>query len=101
MREGHHSDRGLAARQLADDPIAVCLVEPEALVPEMADRTATHEPDEQARRRDHREHEADPGTLAGAARAELGLLDMTLLVESEDPDRAHLHLGAVVVPLLE
>ena len=70
----------------------------------MVERTqdpAADHPGEQGRRGDHRQHEADPGTLADAALAELVGLDLALVVEGEDADRIELDVVVRLVPRLQ
>ena len=47
---------------------------------------AADDPDPDAGRAQEEEHAADGGALAGAARADLVLLELAVVVEGQDPD---------------
>ena len=100
-RVDEHAHRGLTGRELGRDPLAVRGLEAEALVVEGAQQPAADHAGEQGRRGDDRQHEADPGTLADAALAELVGLDLALVVEGEDADRIELDVVVRLVPRLQ
>ena len=68
---------------------------------ERAEESAADDSREQGRRRDHRQHEADPGPFADAALAELVGLDLALVVEGEDADRVECDVAVALVPGLQ
>src|ERR1019366_4317477 len=80
------ADSRLAAGQLRAEPLAIGLVEAQALVVQRAQQPAADQADAEPDRGDQRQDQADTGTLAHAALADLPRFDLALVVKDQDAD---------------
>jgi len=81
-----HADSRFAPGQLPADPLAIGLVESQALVVQRAQQPAAYQADGEPDGGEQRQDQTDTGALAHAALADLLDLDLALLVEDQDAD---------------
>jgi hypothetical protein len=81
-----HTDGRLARVQFDRQARLVAVGQPEVLVVKRAGGCAAEDADPQDRRARQEEDPADRGALAGAACADLVLLELPLGIEGQDPD---------------